>query len=82
MLHIFSERQRCGTAEIGLPERSERKTLSAVATTVLFALVFVSVLIAAELDPINRVDCEKGHRHHGGSLQTGRAESVESQDQD
>lgn len=48
----------------------------------MFAMVFVSVLIAAELDPINRVDCEKGHRHHGGSLQTGRAESVESQDQD
>ena len=31
------QRQRCGTAEIGLPERSERGTLPAVATTVLFA---------------------------------------------
>ncbi len=67
----FNTKQRCGTAEIGLPERSERETLPAVATTVLFALVFVSVLIASELDPINRVDCEKGRRHHGERRRTG-----------
>ena len=29
---------KCGTAEIGRPERSELKTLSAVATTVLLAI--------------------------------------------
>ena len=34
--YFFIERQRCGTAEIGLSERSERGTLPAVATTVLF----------------------------------------------
>ena len=39
------ERQRCGTAERGLPERSERRTLPAVATTVLFALVFIVALV-------------------------------------
>jgi hypothetical protein len=32
---LWSERQKCGTAEIGRPERSERETLPAVATTVL-----------------------------------------------
>ena len=35
---ILAERQRCGTAEIGCPERSERGTLPAAATTVLFAV--------------------------------------------
>lgn len=33
---FLAERQRCGAAEAGRPERSERGTLSAVATTVLF----------------------------------------------
>ena len=32
---FLAQRQRCGTAEVGLPERSERETLPAVATTVL-----------------------------------------------
>ena len=36
----FTERQKCGTAEIGRPERSERETLPAVATTVLFGLLY------------------------------------------
>ena len=38
---VFIERQKCGTAEIGRPERSERGTLSAVATTVLLGFFFV-----------------------------------------
>ena len=33
---ISAERQKCGTAEFGRPERSERETLPAVATTDLF----------------------------------------------
>jgi hypothetical protein len=37
---IFStQHQRCGTAEVGLAERSERETLSAVATTVLLGFL-------------------------------------------
>ena len=35
-LEFLSERQKCGTAEFGRPERSERETLPAVATTDLF----------------------------------------------
>jgi hypothetical protein len=40
-ISIIAKRQKCGTAEIGRPERSERGTLPAVATTALFA-VFIS----------------------------------------
>ena len=40
---ILVQRQKCGTAEIGRPERSERETLPAVATTVLLG-VFVFVM--------------------------------------
>jgi hypothetical protein len=40
----LGERQRCGTAEIERPERSERETLPAVATTVLFGLFITSDL--------------------------------------
>jgi hypothetical protein len=32
---LLAEYQKCGTAEINRPERSERGTLPAVATTVL-----------------------------------------------
>jgi hypothetical protein len=35
----YAERLKCGTAEIGRPERSELATLSAVATTDLFGLL-------------------------------------------
>lgn len=42
ILFDSSQRQRCGTAEIELPERSERGTLPAVATTVLFGFLVVS----------------------------------------
>ena len=34
---FLSQRQKCGTAEVERPERSERGTSSAVATTVLLA---------------------------------------------
>jgi hypothetical protein len=36
-----AQRQKCGTAEIGRPERSELEALSAVATTDLFAFGFI-----------------------------------------
>ena len=37
----FGERQKCGAAEIGRPERSERETLPDVPATVLLAFLFV-----------------------------------------
>ena len=41
-LHRFSaQRQRCGTAGKGLTERSERRGVPAVATTVLFSILIL-----------------------------------------
>jgi heme/copper-type cytochrome/quinol oxidase subunit 3 len=37
---LIYKTSRCGTAEIELPERSERGTLPAVATTVLLGFFF------------------------------------------
>jgi hypothetical protein len=42
-----AQRQKCGTAENGRPERSERGTLSAVATTVLLAVLFLVSMVPA-----------------------------------
>ena len=43
-LHFVAERQKCGTAEIGRPERSEREMFPSVTTTVLFGFSLLNGL--------------------------------------